>query len=66
MNPLDGSAFDPDPIDMVTARGWRVVWVSDLVGELLILEHERLVLIDADMPRHTAADAILADLNAHP
>lgn len=66
MNPLEGSATDPDPIEAVTARGWRVVWVSDLEGELLILEHERLILVDADMPRRTAADAILADLNAHP
>ena len=56
----------PDPLDVVTEMGYRVIWVHQLGAGLLLLEKHLLALADADLTRVEVAEKLLGALPPTP
>lgn len=47
-----------DPLDALTATGLRLIWVEDFDERILLVDHDRIALVDHRISRHVAAHSL--------
>lgn len=53
-----GQRVYDDPLETVQMLGWRIAWVNDMDGRVLLLDDLMLVLADPCLPREEVAERV--------